>query len=467
MDPPPPDDTEFYDASIHGKLCHLDAVDLSKLTLSKRYAMITLSGPWSSDDYGRFKTSGGALPHLPGLSVREAQEAVGSLIKENYILTWDFGGTTCWEVKGAYAFKPGLKLAKWQRKQLAIQKRKERALRRDRKKAADAGIAFAKEDDGGGVAEDGALIQLMRTKRGNVIPKRAAHFYRSTVPVPKGVKRDEMRLPQPDRPEGLNLRLLPPFNPSGGLSVLGAVLRHYLLMDCDDYGRVRLDVPRLNQQLGKAITKRVSCAQVKAELAAMVQSGHLMEIKKNSGSFAFVRDSAQHLLNKKRYDRDLPRLADSRDFTHDSEAYLAFYEACKEHSSTRVTVRVGQYNLRGDVHNVEEYVDVAADRFVSNYEELMKKEPWCRATPYQFCIGEVGNVMWLGSPFLLSGDLRLWHGITCDLPVHQLEQIYLEDQEMFDGVNGSLGKNGNAKKIFTHLLGMTVQRQLYLPPDDN
>ena len=164
-----PGETETYDLGIHGKLSHLDAIDLSALSLNKRYVMIPLSGPWISDDYGRFTTSGGAYPHLPGLSDREALVAVRSLVEENDMRTWTIGGTTCWEVAGAYAFKPGLKQAMWERKQIAIRKRKEKAKRRERRKAADAGIPFAEEHDGKRADEDGVLIQEIRTKRGNLL----------------------------------------------------------------------------------------------------------------------------------------------------------------------------------------------------------------------------------------------------------------------------------------------------------
>lgn len=451
MNTPPPGDADSYEIDIHGKLSHLDAVDLSALNLNQRYAMITLSGPWSSDDRGRFTTSGGAYPYIPGLSPREALDAVRGLIAKKLMRTWTIGGTTCWEVAGAYAFKPGLKQAMWDRKQLAIRKRRERELRRERRKDAELGIPFAKEDDGGGVADDGVLVEKIRTKRGNLVPKRAGLWFRSKVPVPKSVSREKMLIPQPEKYEDIKLRMLPSFNPGDGLSVLGTLLRHYLLMDCDDYGRVRLDVPQLWQQLGSVITKRINRAQVEAELAAMIRSGHLMEIRKKSGRYAFVRDSAQHMLKSKGFNRDLPKLMeDDREYTHDSESYLAFFKACKEHSTNRTTVRVGEYNERGDIHAIEEYVDVAADRFVKEYQELMKKEPWLHMTPHQFCTGEgLSDIMWHKMTFLYLSHYRFWHAVTCNLPVDQLVQTYLTDQEDFDQADGK------THKILTELLGMT------------
>ncbi|MCU0777784.1 MAG: hypothetical protein MUF86_08965 [Akkermansiaceae bacterium] len=456
-----PGEPDTHNIDIHGKLIHLGAIDMSRLTLAKRYAMITLSGPWASDDYGRFTTTGGAFPRLPALTAREAKAAIRDLIKDGLICTWIIGDTTCWEVAGAYAFKPGLKQAMWERKKLAIQKRKEWAKRRERKKAADAGMPFAFEDDGGGTADDGGLVYKIRTKRGNLVPTRAGLWYRSTVPVPKGKSRQRMLVEQPDAPpDTLNLRLLPSFNPSEDLSALAAVLRHYLLMDCDDYGRVRLDIPRLCQQLGSAITKRISRAQVEAEIDAMIDSGHLMAVEKKNGRFAFVRDSAQHMREKKRYDRQLQRLHDDWEFTYDSEDYLAFFKACEKHSVSRTKLQVAQYNLRGDVHVVDEFVDVAAGRFVEEYQELMKTEPWMHLTLEQFCIGDdthsagFGNRAYPGGPYILPVELRFWHAIQCNAPAQLLDKLYRQYQEGFDGSSPDLGRNRNIHKIFTYLLKM-------------
>lgn len=462
-----PGEPDTHDIDIHGKLSHLGAIDMTKLTLAKRYVMITLSGPWASDDYGRFTTQGGAFPRLPALTDREAKAAIRDLIKDGLIRTWIIGDTTCWEVAGAYAFKPGLKQAMWERKKLAIQKRKEWAKRRERKKAADAGMAFAFEDDGGGTADDGGLVYNIRTKRGNLVPARAGLWYRSTVPVPKGKSRQRMLVEQPDAPpDTLNLRLLPSFNPSEDLSALGTVLRHYLLMDCDDYGRVRLDIPRLCQQLGSAITKRISRAQVEAEIDAMIDSGHLMAVEKKNRRFAFVRDSAQHMRKKKRYDRSLQRLHDDWQFTYDSEDYLAFYKACEEHSATRAKVRVDEFNLRGDVHVVDEFLNVAAGRFVKKYQDLMKTEPWMHLTPEQFCFGVNDFArggyrrVYLGGPLVQEVHVRFWHAISCNLPAALLIKIYQEDEKDFDGSGPDVGRNRNTHKIFTHLLKMTPKEYI-------
>lgn len=401
-------------------------MDLSTLNLNQRYAMITLSGPWSSDARGRFTTSGGAYPYIPGLSPREALDVVRKLIAKNLIRTWTIGGTTCWEVAGAYAFKPGLKQARWEQKQLAIRKRKEVEMRRERRKDADLGIPFAKEGDGGGFADDGVIVEKIRTKRGNLVPKRAGLWFGSKVPMPKGVSQEEMLVPQPEKYKDIKLRMLPSFNPSDGLSVLGTVLRQYMLMDCDDYGRVWVDVTQLWQQLGSGITKRINHAQVEAELAAMIRSGHLMEIRKKSGRFAFVRDSAQHMLERKHFNRDIPKLMEEdREFTHDSESYLAFFEACEEHSINRITVRVGEYSERGDIHTIEEYVDVAAERFKKNYLDFMKTEPWLHMTPHQFCTGEgLDFIMRQKMTFFDLSSYQFWHAVTCNLPVDQLVQTY-------------------------------------------
>ena len=326
-------DTENID--IHGKLSHLDAIDMRELTLAQRYALITLSGPWISDDYGRFTTLPGALPLLPALSRRAAMAALTALEKGGLLKTWTIAGTKCWEVAGAYAFKRGLKEAKEERRQMAIRRQKERE---KRKKCKEDGTLYVPSKTRN---SRGSHI-LIQTSRGNMTPLRQSLWYRSSVPLPKGLQRNRMIKNQPNDPDQCNLRLLPSFNPAEGLTALGAVIRHYLLMESDDYGRVRLDVHLLYDQLGRAITKRnVSLETIQAELDSMARAGYLKVVVKSQGRrFSFIRDSAQHLMKKKRSKPGIPKLMDDREFTHDTEAYLAFYKSCEELSISNDLVYV-------------------------------------------------------------------------------------------------------------------------------
>jgi len=435
---------------IHGKLCHLDAIDMSNLSLARRYALITMSGPWISDDYGRFTTSPGAHPLLPALTEREALLAVGSLIENRYLKTWNVGGKTCWEVAGAYGFKPGLKAALNARRLIAIRKRKENATRRERKKAARNGFPFEPDDDGKAMAADADVVDLIRTQRGNLIPVRKGMWYRSTVPVPKGQPRDKMLVKQPDDAVGCNLRMLPSFNPNEGLGALGTVLRYYLLLDSDDYGRVRLDVPQLYRQLGTVITKRIGQREIKAELAIMERSGYLLVFRKNSGTFAYIRDSAQHMKKSKRYDRTLPKMREDREFTFDSDAYTAFFKACGEHAASRDTVQVGEFIKHGDVHVVREDVGSAAKRFITEHNELMRTPPYSQMLPEEFC--EVGDFQLSGRHF--DSRNRFWHAIASNLPPEQVGQIYLDYKDEFDGTGSA---NSDTHKLFKRLLRMTPQ----------
>jgi hypothetical protein len=202
-----------------------------------------------------------------------------------------------------------------------------------------------------------------------------------------------------------------------------------------------------------------------------------MEIRKKKDRFAFVRDSAQHLRTKKRYSRELARLHEDWTFTYDSEDYMAFFRACEQHSTSRAKVLVAQYNLHGDLHLVEEYLDVAAARFVSEYQEFMKKEPWMHLTPQQFCFGEKDPkthylVVYPGGPHIQPAEIRLWHAMQCKLPAQQLSEILQEGLSNFDDSEPS-ARAGTTHKIFTHLLQMTpmeyVARQLkaeldFIPP---
>jgi hypothetical protein len=445
-------DIDIENIDTHGKLCHLDAIDLSKLSLAKRYALITMSGPWISDDYGRFATLPSALPSLPALSDIEALTAVRALIKERRMKTWNIGGKTCWEVAGAYAFKPGLKAAMDKRKRIAQRKKKELALRRRRKKAAEAGIPFLEEDDGSYDMNNPSISVIeIRTTRGNLVPPRHGLWYRSTVPVPKGQPRNKLLVRQPDKSHGITLRLLPSFNPSAGLSALGTVIRYYLLLESDDYGRVRLDVPNLNRQLGKAITKRYSKKAVNEELIAMEKRGYLKVFRRPTGTFAYLRDSAQHLMKDKRYNRNIPKLIkEDREFTYDSEAYKAFFKLCEEHSLASDLVFVDSYPVRGKLHCVYEFAHVAAKRFVREYNEMVSKEPYSLMTPAQYC----GLEPWQEGFQHLGALDQFWHAVNHDLPLEQLGNLYVEHNEELDGA-GSGSKRRNTHVILRHLLGMT------------
>lgn len=439
----PADSYDPTDVDIHGKLVHLNAVDMSDLPINQRYVMIFLMGPWATDDFGRIMTPAGTHPRIPGLSERQVRHAIQGLIEKKLIRSWPHGGSTCWEMSGGYSFKKNRQGGLKERKYLAMQKRNEKGIRSFRRKEAHEGIPYASEDDGKGTTDEGRVNDFIRTKRGNHVPNSPLLWFRSNVPVPKRKSQFEMIKPQPESTQGCILRMWPSFNPAEGLSPLGTVLWFNLLMDADDYGRVRIDVDALYARLGKVITKRLTKAQIDEEIHAMHKSRHLALVPRPEGLFAYIRDSAQHKKNEKRYNRDIPRLYQDRYLTYDSEKYKCFFKACENHAASRAKVRAGQYCQNGDLNRVWEYVDIAADRFVDEYENLISGEPYCSMSPEEFC--GISIESWRAD--LPDFRYRFWHAIQHDLPPAMVGAIYLEYQEELD--------SGDQHTIFTYLLGTT------------
>jgi hypothetical protein len=442
------------DVDIHGKLANLNAVDLSGLTLHKRYAIITLTHPPYSDEFGRFITTAGAYPSLPALSPKETQAAMDSLIAEGLIETWMHGGSTCWEVAGGYAYKKGMKWQMNERRKMNKQKKEETAKRRQRKKDADNGVPFAYEDDGKAMAEDGVVHEKIRTGRGNLVPDRPWFFINSNVPQRKGKPQHEMIIKHPTSAVGCILKMLPSFYPAEDLNPLGAVIRYYLLMDSDDYGRVRGDAKKLHGQLGPAITKRVSMKDIEQELARMQRTGHLILFNRKKGVFGYVRDAAQHLMKKKRYDRQIPQLYTDREFTYDSNEFKAFFKSIAEHSAGGEKVFVGSFSERGDLTVIRERAPVAAERYLKQYEKIISKEPYCNLTPEQFC--------GFGDDALFDNNIGLgiqfFHGFKTGLSADMIELLYLSHPEYFDGA----GDNPNDHRILTNLMGMKPREYVSL-----
>jgi hypothetical protein len=435
------------DVDIHGKLAHLNAVDYSGLTLHKRYAIITLIHPPYSDEYGRFMTTAGAYPSLPGLSPKETQAAIDSLIAEGLIETWKHGGSTCWEVAGGYAYKKEMKRQLDERRKINKQKKEETAKRSQRKKDADNGVPFAYEDDGKAMADNGVIHEKIRTRRGNLVPDRPWFFINSNVPQRKGKPQHEMIIKHPTSAVGCVLKMLPSFYPAEDLNPLGAVIRYNLLMDSDDYGRVRVDAKKLHGQLGPAITKRVSMRDIEQELARMQRARHLVLVdKEKKGVFGYVRDAAQHLMKKKRYDRQIPLLFTDREFTYDSNEFKAFFKAIAEQSAGQDKVFVNSFSERGDVTVVSERVPVAAERYLKQYEKTINKEPYCNLTPEQFC--GFGDGIFFD--YQLGLGIQFFHGFKTGLSAEMMENLYLSDAEYFDGS----GDNPNEHRILTNLMGM-------------
>lgn len=449
------------DEDIHGKLANLNAVPLLQLSLAMRYAYLMLLHPPNSDELGRFMTHGGALPNLPALSAREASLAIEGLIAVGLLVKWHHGASQCFELLGAYAYKPDLKQQLNQRRLINKRKRDETLKRRQRRKDIRDGVPYLSEEDET-LKEDYEVEELIRTQRGNHVPTRAGVWFRSIVPPPTKQSRHKLTLPQPDSPVGCILKMLPSYNPGENLSKLGVLLRYYLHLEADDYGRVSLGVDRLHRQLGPAITKRVSKADIRHELREMVALGHLKDYKISSGWFAYLKDSAQHLLKKKNYNRNIPRLSDDKHFTYDSARYRAFFKACAEHASSRERVGVCAYAEKGKLKCISENVNVAAERFVKEYKAVMAKEPFASRTPAVLMGVDAAQ-----DYYNLSYGESFYYGAVTNQPAKWLEMLYLQYQEEFDGVRGGT-RGRNIHLILTHLLRMTPAEYVeHAKQDDN
>jgi hypothetical protein len=264
-----------------------------------------------------------------------------------------------------------------------------------------------------------------------------------------------MIIKHPTSAVGCILKMLPSFYPAEDLKALGAVIRYYLLMDCDDYGRVRVDAKKLHGQLGPAITKRVSMKDIEQELARMQRTGHLILFNRKKGVFGYLRDAAQHLMKKKRYDRQIPQLYTDREFTYDSNEFKAFFKAIAEQSAGQDKVFVNSFSERGDVTVVSERVPVAAERYLKHYEKTISKEPYCNLTPEQFC--GFGDDAFFDYYNIVHG-IQFFHGFKTGLSAEMMECLYLSDPEYFDGT----GSHPDDHRILAHLIGMKPREYVSL-----
>ncbi len=441
-------DLDFEEMDIHGKLVVLDAIDLSTLTLTNRCAMILLSGTWCSDDFGRFKGSPGYLPPLSALSKRQKSMALRALTEKELIKTWMIGGTRCWEVAGAYTYKKNLKAKLKERRNLARMKWLTREDRRKRRQEEFQGESYMYEDDGSPNAD--GVVDVIITTRGGHIPMRPLMFQRSDVPLPKNGSKQKLIVPQPTAEgEGI-LHMYPSFDVYDGLSELGVVIRHHLLLTADDYGRVRIDIPALHSELGVAVTKRVSTKDIDSEIQRMSESGHLLVIKRTSGTYAYIRDAAQHLKKKKFKNMKLPTLVADKEFTHDSDNYKAYFAACHAHAITRDKVYVQSYTKEGIVYACYQYIEVAAKGFLEKYHEIINTERYADATVDTiFDLSHGGNMA-----TQLHRDELFYYGYLHKMSYEMMANL------LYSSGNDMTDPNENRFKILRHLIKMTPQEYL-------
>lgn len=441
-------DLDPEEMDIHGKLVALNAVDLSNLTLSNRCAMILLAGPWVTDDFGRFTGPPGFIPDLAPLSKKQASLAIRALIEKGLIKTWTHEGSHCWEVAGAYAFKSNLKAKMGERARLSRLKRVMQDERKMRRSEEFQGDSYLHEDDG--APNSNNVVETIRTTRGGHVPMNPTVFFRRKVPVPKGTGKYKLIIPQPKDESGCVKHLYPSFNVYAGLSPLGVVIRHLLIWKADDYGRVRIDIERLHGEMGPAITKRVTKEDIEREIGRMSNSGHLLIFRRSSGTYAYVRDAAQHMKEWKMKNMELPRLVDDREFTHDSDAYKAFFAAWRAHTITRDKVHIASYSKDGVLYSVNEYVEVAAKRFLEEYARDINLDRYKDAT------SETIHAIYRAAPDCerLYGIQLFFYGYLNRMSHRWMESFY---ELCSDAVADS---SSNNFKIFRYLMGMSPHEYL-------
>jgi hypothetical protein len=437
-------DLDFEEMDIHGKLVMLDAVDLQALTLTNRCALILLSGPWCSDDLGRFMGPSGFLPELSALSKRQTSTALRALTEKEMIKTWTIGGVDCWEVAGAFAFKKNLKAAFSENRRIARLKWQMRNERMIRRKEEFKGESYAYENDASPNAD--GVVEAIRTADGGHVPMRPTMFFKSKVPLPKRIRKYKLIVPQPTNEAGRKLHMYPSFNVYAGLSELGVVLRHRLLWNADDYGRVRIDIPTLHSELGSAITKRVTLKDVGAEIQQMCRSQHLLLFERASGNYAYIRDAAQHLKNRMFRDMKLPKLVDDREFTHDSDAYKSFTETCRALSTRRDKVYLTSYAKAGLIYGIYEYVEAPAKRFLQKYHEIISSDIYAQATVDT--IYEISNDANMNR---LYQEEMFYYGYLNKMSYEWMDYI------LRNGGDGMRDPEGRQLKILRYLIGMTPQ----------
>jgi hypothetical protein len=155
-------------------------------------------------------------------------------------------------------------------------------------------------------------------------------------------------------------------------------------------------------------------------------------------------------MKKKKFrNMELPKLVEDRESTHDSEAYKAFFKSWRAHTITRDKVYVGSYAKQGVVYAVNEYVEVAAKRFVAEYEEIISSDRYKDATVETiFGISLDANMERLGYVNMF------YYGYRNHAPLHWMESFYRYSGESLSN------PNQNDFKILRYLMGMTPEEYL-------
>ena len=339
-----------------GKLRHLTAVDMSRLSIVQRALIIRLSQPCYSDDYGAFATPFGKLPAVPGIGRDNSVIAQRALVRAG-VLTAHPGGRAM-ELKGAYAYVPGF--AEKRAKQFAWAKEKREEKRRVTKlvKRAKKGASLI----GLHASDQGTVTtwskDLYVCKNGALRPLRDETFMQRDVPRPKFGKKlkeatgkgssklDSLIYPMPKELPLYEQRMYPSFDVYDQLTPAQTCIRFWLEqysasreMGNNDFGQVLINVDRLLEWLGKVNVNKLGGRRgVERQIDLMCEPEHpygledetpiphLLRVTHGHREYAFIRDFAQHCKDRMSHGQKQPRVMEPElgNFENSSNRYRYF-----------------------------------------------------------------------------------------------------------------------------------------------
>ena len=341
--PPAPLDP-FVDR--RGKLRHLEAVDLSGLSVTARAAVIRLSQANHSDDYGAFPASFGGLPSLHGIQGKHLAAAKRQMLKGGIL--FEHPGGRAFDLKGAAAYKPDYNRLRNEEKFVRRKQRADRqaANRIKRSKIKTAELSHLDDPEGGGDPQFYEYKFL--SAGGNLRPLHSETFMTAFVPRPAPIgrktKADSSKLerlvyPLPAKIPASELRMYPSFDVYDRLTPLQTCIRFRLEQRANDYGQVKVDVDDLVRWLGrvnvfKAGGRRAIEQAIEQMGVPEIPYGHAeedprphLELSTRGGFlWAFIRDSAQLQMKGKLHGRGMAKVHEAKDYHNSSRRYLEFYQ---------------------------------------------------------------------------------------------------------------------------------------------
>lgn len=362
------------ESSTCGKLVANNHADMSKLSVTARAMLITLSQPCFSDDYGHVDTRPGNrkssltvsdIADTMGISPIAVSKALAQL-RENDLLSDDHPETGVLILNGAASYIPDYEKMRKTQLRWARKKRDDVLAARARRKEASKSNAAEKMDDGNRyplfeknvvLADTGHLhpLPLPNNPMAGYLHPMSCGIYRRSIAQVIGTRTGKglARLPfkyEPLVPVG-NTTMFPPFNVFAGMSPLTVCINWFLRMNADDYGKAKVDVREIANWLGRQILKKNGGhAAIEAAIASMaeVREGQrqpvlqLMDVRGREYKYAYVLDSARLSLRTKRDGKGPMRYG--RLHHNSSPEYLEFFRNLKVSEAARKMVKAGDFS---------------------------------------------------------------------------------------------------------------------------